>query len=87
MGCVTYVANALCTACRRGYDLATFASRGASQALGLEISPTAAQAAQEHLATQGFGPGQADPRVSIVQGDFFTYADPAGPFDVGFDYT
>lgn len=72
---------------RRGYDLATFARRGAAAVTGLEISESAVQAATQHLAAQGYGPGQASAHASVVLANFFEYSDPAGPFDLGFDYT
>lgn len=68
---------------RRGYDLVAFSSAGAKYCTGLEISPSAAAAANTYIRSQGVTEDQG----VVVEGDFFAYSDTDGPFDVGFDYT
>ena len=54
--------------CGRGYDLAALVAAGATQAVGLELAPTAVAAAREYLAQQ---PGLNPEAVPVVEGDFF----------------
>ncbi|KAG2482846.1 hypothetical protein HYH03_018237 [Edaphochlamys debaryana] len=72
--------------CGRGYDIPEFAAAGAAEVVGLELAPTAVARAREYL-TQGQWPGDQGSRMRVEEGDFMAWADPAGPFDVGFDYT
>ena len=75
--------------CGRGYDLAAFMRAGAAEAVGLEISPTARDAAHEYLrgALQGALQGKA--RVELQ--DFFSEPvfgpEGLGQFDIVYDYT
>lgn len=83
--------------CRRGYDLATFLQAGASNASGLELSPTAASDANAFLAS--LPDFQAEGQrffglASVHQGNFFDVLEQEGSststqgaYDVGFDYT
>eukprot|EP00242_Pyramimonas_sp_CCMP2087_P009158 CAMPEP_0198206694 /NCGR_PEP_ID=MMETSP1445-20131203/10226_1 /TAXON_ID=36898 /ORGANISM="Pyramimonas sp., Strain CCMP2087" /LENGTH=242 /DNA_ID=CAMNT_0043879475 /DNA_START=238 /DNA_END=966 /DNA_ORIENTATION=- len=67
--------------CGRGYDVASMAKKGASAAIGLEISTTAARDANTYLAGCD---GVDSDKAKVVEGDFFKFAD---TFDVGYDYT
>jgi hypothetical protein len=66
---------------RRGYDVASMAKKGASAAIGLEISTTAARDANTYL---GGCDGVDCDKAKVVEGDFFKFTD---TFDVGYDYT
>lgn len=70
---------------RRGYDLVAFAAAGAVRSVGLEISPTAAQEGKAYL-SETLGEGSTG-KAEVLLADFFTWRDPDGPFDIGFDYT
>jgi len=67
--------------CGRGYDVVE-AARANFDALGLDISPTAVQAATEYRATQGDLSGKAEFSTT----DFFSFPE-SGVFDLVFDYT
>lgn len=88
--------RALVPGCGRGYDVIAFAQAGASAAVGLELSPVAAQVAREFVAAE-LGKGEAAmlQAARVVEGDFFDppSADdedgavaPAS-FDLGYDLT
>ena len=72
---------------RRGYDVVAFASAGAARSVGLEISPTAVQEAHAYLQQAVPGDGDSSKKAEVLLADFFTWSDPDGPFDCGFDYT
>lgn len=78
--------NVLVPGCGRGYDVVELASKGAARAVGLDISETGVKVAQEHWAAAGL-PSDVSSRVHIVSGDFFSYQDEGGLFDLGYDYT
>eukprot|EP00803_Ostreobium_quekettii_P008753 evm.model.scf_483.3 EVM.evm.TU.scf_483.3 scf_483:45045-56085(+) len=71
--------------CGRGYDVLTFASAGASKAMGLEISDTAVKVAEAHRDSSA--PTEVASRSEFLYRDFFNYEQPSGHFDVGYDYT
>ncbi|MEW5307083.1 MAG: hypothetical protein WDW38_002155 [Sanguina aurantia] len=88
--------SVLIPGCGRGYDLATFLQAGARQAIGLELSPTAASEANAYLSSlpdfreEGqcyFG------LANVHQGNFLAPLSQEvgcslqGGADVGFDYT
>eukprot|EP00282_Hemiselmis_andersenii_P008852 CAMPEP_0114138500 /NCGR_PEP_ID=MMETSP0043_2-20121206/16354_1 /TAXON_ID=464988 /ORGANISM="Hemiselmis andersenii, Strain CCMP644" /LENGTH=213 /DNA_ID=CAMNT_0001232471 /DNA_START=125 /DNA_END=766 /DNA_ORIENTATION=+ len=73
--------RALIPGCGRGYDVVE-AARFNFDALGLDISPTAVQAAQAYRDSQGELGGRAEFSTT----DFFTLPEP-GAFDLVFDYT
>ena len=73
--------------CGRGYDVIEFVGKGASLAVGLELAPTAQQAASQHLAAQLGKEGEGQ-RWQVFAGDFFRWEHPSSTsFDVGYDYT
>jgi SAM-dependent methyltransferase len=73
--------------CGRGYDVIEFVGKGASLAVGLELAPTAQQAASQHLAEQLGKEGQGQ-QWDVFSGDFFRWEHPSSnSFDVGYDYT
>lgn len=72
--------------CGRGYDVITLAQAGASSSVGLDYSNRAVEDARQYTSSQRL-PTDVTARLRIDQGDFFSYSDPAGPFDVGYDYT
>ncbi|KAK9817695.1 hypothetical protein WJX72_000782 [[Myrmecia] bisecta] len=76
--------RALVPGCGRGYDVLELARRG-STATGLELVPSAVEAANAFI--NGSNLGEQAKNATVIEGDFFTYADPQGPFDVGYDYT
>lgn len=53
--------------------------------MGLEISPTAVQEGKAYL-SETLGEGSTG-KAEVLLADFFTWCDPDGPFDIGFDYT
>lgn len=55
----------------------------ASNAVGLEISETAINAANAYIKEQNL-PADVSPRATVLRGDFFTHS---ATFDVGYDYT
>lgn len=55
-------------------------------AVGLDLSPTACNAAEDYLDGAGLSP-EHRARARVECADFFTFADPAGAFDMGYDYT
>lgn len=71
--------------CGRGYDVIAAARAGAAAAVGLDLSPVAVADAESHR-DETEAPDVAR-RAAFVAGDFFTYRDPGGLFDVGYDYT
>lgn len=72
--------------CGRGYDCVSFvAEGGAAEALGLELSPVAVEAAESYRDASGLSPGEAG-RVRFAEGNFFTHAPPQ-KYDLIFDYT
>lgn len=72
--------------CGRGYDVESFVRAGAASVAGLELAPTAQQAAREYLA--GALSAEEQAKAQVHAGDFFKWACPSGqPFDLGFDYT
>ncbi|ORX35181.1 S-adenosyl-L-methionine-dependent methyltransferase [Kockovaella imperatae] len=75
---------AVIPACGRGYDVHLLATHGL-RAIGVEISPTGAEAARKWLREQADGLGQYD----IVDADFFKWAeDSSSPkANVLLDYT
>jgi len=77
---------ALVPGCGRGYDLVTFAKLGYA-ASGVEISETAAKAAEDYLAEQDCSPGS----TSMIAGDYLAASGGAdvkpGSADVIYDYT
>jgi hypothetical protein len=77
--------SVLVPGCGRGYDLVTFASAGASLAVGLELSSSAVNNAQSYL-----NEIQAPDLVSVCRlhvGDFYKWQPESGSFNVGYDYT
>jgi SAM-dependent methyltransferase len=72
--------RALVPGCGRGYDVAALAS-AEREAVGLEVSPTAAAEARRYISTDRPDVAQW---CSIVEGDFFTYT---GSFTAIFDTT
>ncbi|KAL4418915.1 hypothetical protein ABPG77_003705 [Micractinium sp. CCAP 211/92] len=79
-------ARVLIPGCGRGYDVETFVRAGASSVAGLELAPTAQQAAREYL--EGALSAEEKAKAQVHAGDFFKWACPSGqPFDLGFDYT
>lgn len=74
--------------CGRGYDVIEFVGKGASLAVGLELAPTAQQAASQHLAAQLGKEGEGQQRWQVFAGDLFRWEHPSSnSFDVGYDYT
>ncbi|GAA5935393.1 hypothetical protein JCM1841_001943 [Sporobolomyces salmonicolor] len=74
---------ALVPGCGRGYDAVFFASKGID-AIGLDLSATAVEAAKAHHAAQ---PG-APSNVEFQAADFFDFALPGGrPFSLAYDFT
>ena len=75
--------------CGRGYDLAAFMRAGAAEAVGLEISPTARDAAHEYL--QGALEGALRGKARMELQDFFSEPvfgpEGLGQFDIVYDYT
>lgn len=69
--------------CGRGYDLVSFIQAGAAEVVGLELAPTAVDAATSYIGEQL---GDAANKAPIVLGDFFNWDSGEG-FHVGFDYT
>ncbi|CAK0788123.1 unnamed protein product [Prorocentrum cordatum] len=69
--------RALVPGCGRGYAVAELARAG-YEATGLELAPTAVQAAREHLGGQ--------PDAHVQGGDFFDF-DPGAGFDLVYDCT
>lgn len=67
-------------------DVAAF-STGASEALGLELAPTAIKEAEQHLATSTEITPEQKKRIAYGFGDFFAFEDAKGGYDVAFDYT
>lgn len=67
--------------CGRGYSLAAFVEAGCKSATGLEISPTAAAAANTYLSKARISEGSA----RVIEGDFFCYQ--GGPYDIVYDCT
>lgn len=72
--------------CGRGYDVVEFASAGAACAVGLDISETGVQVATDHWQAEELDPA-VRAKFTFLQGDFFTFEDAGGAFDVGYDYT
>jgi len=68
--------------CGRGYAVQAFASTGKCKCYGLEIAPTAVQAASEYLSEQGL----PEDSWEIVEGDFFEF-EFREKFDIIYDYT
>ena len=83
-------ARVLVPGCGRGYDLAAFVQAGAAEAVGLEISPSACDAAREYLAGALGDSGLAG-RASVELRNFFeedSFApENLGQFDLVYDYT
>jgi SAM-dependent methyltransferase len=84
--------RALVPGCGRGYDVVAFAQAGASAAVGLELSPKAAEVAREYVRGELAGRGVPSPAANaqIVECDFFSPpADTVPPesFDLGYDLT
>ncbi|GAA5939637.1 uncharacterized protein JCM15063_005239 [Sporobolomyces koalae] len=76
--------KALVAGCGRGYDAIYFASKGIS-AVGLDLSPTAVEAAREHLANL---PGEARTNVRFEAADFFQFSLPQDErFSLAYDFT
>eukprot|EP00877_Chromochloris_zofingiensis_P008226 jgi/Chrzof1/3657/Cz13g04010.t1 len=71
--------------CGRGYDVIAFAQAGAAASIGLEISPVGVREASAYVQQQL--PPELAPQAQVLEADFFTYQDPGGPFDIGYDYT
>jgi len=79
--------RALVPGCGRGYDVVAFARAGAAEAVGLELSAAAAEAARSYVAGELAG-GQEAARARVQQGDFFDAgALPPASFDLGYDLT
>jgi hypothetical protein len=90
-------------ACRRGYDVASFAAAGAALSVGLDLSREAADAADAECRRRLAGSPAAAAACQLTAGDFFTYTPPpdaaagdgaghgassgAPLFDAGYDYT
>jgi len=72
--------------CGRGYDLHALVQAGASAAVGLDLSSTACQAAEGYLDSTGLSAEQRS-KARLECADFFTWSDPAGAYDMGYDYT
>lgn len=72
--------------CGRGYDVVQFAASGAASSTGLEVSPIAVSEARSYINSL-VGMDAIKESAHIVEGNFFTYEDPAGAFDVGYDLT
>lgn len=70
--------------CGRGYDVATFAKFGAAESVGLELAPSALEAAAAYLASEASLTPEEKARTRLVAGDFFAFSE---TFDVAFDYT
>ena len=83
-------ARVLVPGCGRGYDLAAFVQAGAAEAVGLEISPSACDAAREYLAGALGDTGRGG-RASVELRNFFeedSFAlENLGQFDLVYDYT
>jgi hypothetical protein len=69
--------------CGRGYDLLALLAAGCAEAVGLDLAPSAVVEAEAFLGRE-LGRGNGDRKARAVQGDFFTYEDAGGPFDLGF---
>merc|ERR1712183_1155254 len=75
--------TALVPGCGRGYDCVALAAHGFDQVIGLELSPSAAAAAREHIAGS---PHAA--KITIEVGDFFAPEVLSGvKFDLVWDAT
>ncbi|CAG9461717.1 unnamed protein product [Pedinophyceae sp. YPF-701] len=78
--------RALVPGCGRGYDVEEFARNGAV-AVGLEISASAARAANDYIATTSLSDSQKK-LATVVEGDFFAGpTDGVGQVALGYDYT
>uniref|UniRef100_A0A6U0VE35 Thiopurine S-methyltransferase n=1 Tax=Polytomella parva TaxID=51329 RepID=A0A6U0VE35_9CHLO len=76
--------------CGRGYDVATFAAAGAGRSLGLDLSTVAVETANAYVSetlTKANMPNGGEGVALVKEANFFTFEDPEGPFDIGFDYT
>jgi len=71
--------------CGRGYSLVALAAAGFDAVTGLEIAPTAQQAATEFVATQRDHVDVS--KIQVVVDDFFKYEGPPGGFDLVYDCT
>lgn len=73
--------------CGRGYDVVAFARAGAAEAVGLELSPAAAEAARGYIRAE-LGGEEGAAAAEIREGDFFDPAVvPSAAFDLGYDLT
>ena len=87
-GLVAEGKRVLVPGCGRGYDLVAFLKAGATLAAGLELAPTAQQAATQYLSEQLGKEEAAGQRWQVFSGDFFAWEHPASnSFDLGYDYT
>ncbi|KAK9841889.1 hypothetical protein WJX84_006950 [Apatococcus fuscideae] len=73
--------TALVPGCGRGYDVIEFAQHGC-MATGLEISPSATEAANRYADDSGLGAERS--KATFVTGDFFHHPH---QYDYGYDYT
>ncbi|KAL6749287.1 S-adenosyl-L-methionine-dependent methyltransferase [Haematococcus lacustris] len=72
--------------CGRGYDLAALVTAGASHAVGVEISNTAAAAARAYIAHDSALTSEQQERITVQEADYLQ--DGAGTnYDLGVDYT
>lgn len=85
----TSTTTVLVPGCGRGYDLLTFMKHcNISQAVGLEISPSAVATASAYIQANAASPEDAA-KMKVVEGDFFKWSPESmgGKFDIGYDYT
>lgn len=67
--------------CGRGYDVAAFVEAGAEKVVGLELAPSAVQAARSYL--NDVLPAESAAKGNVVQGDFFDWKVEDDAFDIG----
>ncbi|GAA5869169.1 hypothetical protein JCM16303_000380 [Sporobolomyces ruberrimus] len=73
--------KALVAGCGRGYDAIYFASKGIDT-IGMDLSPTAVDAARQHLSTLSGAPSN----VEFQAADFFEFPTKE-PFSLAYDFT